>query len=222
MSGRWSQVSETWRRDHPWAGLYSTAMAHPRLSRPLARITLGTDLGGLDDAIASIAAVPSGGLVLDVPSGSGLAVAGLPAERLASGDLSYLATDISAAMLARTRSTAGRLGRDVVLLQADVGRLPLPDRRVDLTLCLTGLHCFPDPQAAVAELARVTRGRIELTWLRSRVALWHRPVLIAGRAAGVIGPSATLAEVTAWLQAAGFSTHGRTEGAFGYLTARRA
>ena len=218
MSGGWSKVSDTWRRDHPWAGIYSAAMAHPRLSRPLSRLTLGTDLSGLDDAIASIAAVRPGGVVLDVPCGAGLALIGLDPGH----PVTYLGADLAPAMLARARGSARRLRIAVPLLQADVGRLPLPDGAVDLCLSLTGLHCFPDPRAAVLELARVTRDRLELTWFRSDVALHHRPVLVIGRAAGVIGASATISEVTGWLGEAGFTTRARREGAFGFVTARRA
>ena len=40
---------------------------------------------------------------------------------------------------------------------ADVGALPLADGSVDLVVTFTGLHCFPDPRRAVAEMARVLR-----------------------------------------------------------------
>ena len=38
---------------------------------------------------------------------------------------------------------------------ADVGALPFADGEFDLVVTFTGLHCFPDPRRAVAELARV-------------------------------------------------------------------
>ncbi len=197
-------------------------MAHPRLTRPLSRLTLGTDLAGLDDAIASIAAVRPGGVVLDVPCGAGLAVSGLGH----ASAVHYIGADIAPAMLERARHAAARTAApaDTLLTfaQADVAHLPFADRSIDLCLSLTGLHCFPDPEAAVRELARVTGDRLELTWFRSRVALHQRPVLLLGRAAGLFGPSATVLEVTGWLCEEGFTVHGRTEGAFGFVTARRA
>ena len=221
---RWrgSDVSDTWRLDHPWASVYAFGMAHRPLARTVGRLAFGTSLGGLYDAIAAIGEVPAGGTVLDVPCGSGIALSGL-AERTGPGAalLRYLAVDISPAMLARTRRTADRLGVAVETLEADVAVLPLPDRSVDLTLSLTGLHCFPDPEAAVRELARVTRDRIELTWLRSDAGLRYRPVLAVARAADLVGRSASPDEVGAWLADAGFDASIRVEGSFGYASARR-
>jgi SAM-dependent methyltransferase len=215
---RGSDVSETWRLDHPWATLYSFGIARPALAATVGRIGLGTDFKGLYAAIASLGEVPDGGTVLDVPCGGGVALRGITS----GARLRYLAADISPAMLRRTQRTARGLGVTVETLAADVARLPLPDRSVDLCLSLTGLHCFPDPAAAVAELARVTRGRMELTWLRSDAGLRYRPVLAAGRAAGLIGPSATAAEVTGWLEAAGLAARVTLEGSFAYVSARRA
>ena len=221
---RWrgSDVSDTWRLDHPWASVYAFGMAHRPLARTVGTLAFGTSLGGLYDAIAAIGEVPAGGTVLDVPCGSGIALSGL-AERTGPGaaPLRYLAVDISPAMLARTRRTADRLGVAVETLEADVAVLPLPDLSVDLTLSLTGLHCFPDPEAAVRELARVTRDRIELTWLRSDAGLRYRPVLAVARAADLVGRSASPDEVGAWLADAGFDASIRVEGSFGYASARR-
>jgi SAM-dependent methyltransferase len=215
---RGRDVSETWRLDHPWASVYAFGIARPAVAGAVGRVGFGTDLQGLYDAIASIGSVAAGGTVLDVPCGGGVALRGLrPGSRLR-----YLAADISPAMLARTERTAGRLGVEVETLAADVAHLPLPDRSVDLVLSLTGLHCFPDPAAAVAELARVARDRIELTWLRADAGARYRPVVAAGRAAGLLGPSATAAEVVAWLAERDVTTtQVRIEGAFAYLSARR-
>lgn len=217
---RGRDVSDTWRLDHPWAAVYSFGMSHPLLARAVGTTAFGTGFDGLYDAIGSIGTTPAGGTVLDVPCGGGIALRGL----LGAPTVRYLAVDISAAMLARTRRTAARLGLDVGLvetLEADVAALPLADRSVDLTLSLTGLHCFPDPRAAVRELARVTRDRIELTWLRSDAGLRYRPILVAGRVGGLVGRSATADEVGGWLAAAGFDADIRVEGSFAYASARR-
>ncbi len=138
-----------------------------------------------------------------------------------AADIRYLEADIAPAMLRRTAAEADRLGVVVETLEADVAALPLEDRSVDLCLSLTGLHCFPSPRRAVLELARVTGDRMELTWLRSDASLRYRPILIAGRRAGLVGPSATLDEVAGWLRSAGFVVQGRTEGSFAYVSARR-
>ncbi|MFT4263924.1 MAG: class I SAM-dependent methyltransferase [Nocardioides sp.] len=210
-------VSDTWRLDHPWAHVYSFGMGHPALARTAGVVGFGTSFDGLYDAIDSLAHVPAGGTVLDVPCGSGIALRGVDP----AAGLRYLACDISPAMLRRTRRAAERRGIAIETLEGDVADLPLEDRSVDLTLSLTGLHCFPDPGAAVREIARVTADRIELTWLRSDAGLRYRPILVAGRAGGLVGPSATVLEVTGWLRAAGFVSYAVTEGAFAYLSARR-
>lgn len=217
MRLRGSDVSDTWRIDHPWAAVYAFGIDRPWLAGAVGRAGFGTAFEGLYDAIDSLAAMPPGSTVLDVPCGGGVALRGL---RPGAG-IRYLAADISPAMLDRTRRTARARGVRVETLVADVAELPLADASVDLTLSLTGLHCFPDPEAAVAELARVTRDRLELTWLRSDAGLRYRPALLAGRAAGLIGPSATGVEVSGWLMAAGFSVDLRTEGAFAYVSAAR-
>ncbi|UDY24785.1 class I SAM-dependent methyltransferase [Nocardioides sp. Kera G14] len=210
-------VSDTWRLDHPWAHLYSFGMARRSLARAAGVIGFGTTFQGLYDAIDSLAYTPRGGTVLDVPCGAGIALAGINRQTR----VRYLACDISPAMLVRTREAAARLGVPIETLEADVASLPLADRSVDVTVSLTGLHCFPDPHAAIREIARVTDDRIELTWLRADAGTRYRPVIAAGRAAGLIGPSATLLEVTDWLSAAGFLAYGVTEGAFAYVSARR-
>lgn len=217
MLPRGLDVSDTWRLDHPWATLYSFGMSRRTIARTAGLVGFGTSFRGLYDAIDSIREVPAGGTVLDVPCGAGIALQGL----VGAGVGRYIAADISPAMLRRTSRVAQRLGVSVETLEADVASLPLGDRSVDLALSLTGLHCFPAPRAAVRELARVTRDRIELTWLRSDAGLRYRPVLAAGRALDLVGPSATPRDVETWLEEAGFAVSTRCEGAFAYASARR-
>lgn len=218
---RGQTVSDTWRLDHPWATIYSFAMAHRPIARTAGVLGFGTDFGPMYEAIAAIGDLPPGSTVLDVPCGGGVAVPGL----VGTPGIRYLAADISTAMLARTRRTAAAYGPEVEssveLLEADVAHLPLADRQADLTLSLTGLHCFPDPEAAIREIARVTRERIELSWLRSDAGLRYRPILAAGRAGGLVGASATPDDVGWWLAECGFDADIRLEGAFAYATARR-
>lgn len=217
MPPRGLDVSDTWRLDHPWATLYSFGMSHRPLARTAGLLGFGTTFRGLYDAIDAIRTVPAGGTVLDVPCGAGVALSGLVGADVGR----YVAADISPAMLRRTSRTAKRLGVTVETLEADVASLPLADESVDLSLSLTGLHCFPAPHAAVREIARVTADRIELTWLRSDAGLRYRPVLAAGRAMELVGPSATPREVEEWLDEAGFDVVVTVEGAFAYASARR-
>lgn len=217
MRLRGSDVSDTWRLDHPWASIYSFGMARPAIARTVGTVGFGTSFQGLYDAISAIAEVPEGGTVLDVPCGSGIALRGLSANQR----LRYVAADISPAMLRRTSREADRRGLSIETLEADVTSLPFEDASVDLCLSLTGLHCFPEPRAAVAEIGRVTRDRIELTWLRSDAGVRYLPVMLTGRAMDLLGPSATAAQVETWLDDAGFDVRLRVEGAFAYATARR-
>lgn len=214
-------MSDTWRLDHPWASVYSFGMAHRALARTAGIVAFGTDLSGMYHAIDRIRSLPAGAAVLDVPCGAGVALRGL----VGAADVRYLAVDISPTMLARTRRTARGVGPAVagrvVTIEGDVAALPLADASVVLTLSLTGLHCFPEPRAAIGELCRVTSERIELTWLRSDAGLRYRPIVLAGRAGGLVGRSATADEVGAWLADGGFDAEIRVEGAFGYASATR-
>ena len=49
----------------------------------------------------------------------------------------------------------------------------------------------------------------------------YRPILIAGRAGGLVGRSATADDVGLWLAECGFDAEIRIEGAFAYASARR-
>lgn len=215
-------VSEVWRRNHPWAAIYAFAIDHPTLSAPNARALLGTDLGLLYRAAGAIGELPPGAAVLDVPCGGGVALRGVRPGQ----DLRYVAADIAPAMLERTARQARERGvRGVECHATDVAALPFADGEFDLCVSFTGLHCFPDPAAALGEIARVVRpgGRLSASWLRTDAGVRFRPVLTTGRAAGLIGPSASVAEVRAWSTTSGFAeVDVVTSGALAYLTATRA
>ncbi len=110
-------------------------------------------------------------------------------------------------MLERTRQEAERLGvaADVETRVADVEQLADADETYDLVLTFTSLHCFPDPEAAVHELARVLRsgGRLVGSAFCVDAGLLYLPGHRIGRALGVLGPPVRSTEVRAWLGAAG-------------------
>jgi len=154
VPARWRRVSEVWRADHPWGAFYDFVIEHEQVARVGWWVAMGSDVRLLHAAAEEIGRLPDGATVLDVPCGGGVALRGLRAGQR----VRYLAADISPAMLARTAGNAAARGvRGVHRLQTDVARLPLTDRSVDLCVSFTGLHCFPDPEAAVHELARVLR-----------------------------------------------------------------
>ncbi len=75
----------------------------------------------------------------------------------------YVGTDLVAAMLARARARAGAL--ECRLVQADAMRLPFPSACFDVVVLHLIVAIVPDPVAALAEAARVTRsGGTLLVW----------------------------------------------------------
>lgn len=208
-----------WDRDPLWATVYDWSVEHPRAGGLLWRVGIGSDLTRLHRATARLGEQPSGTRVLDVPCGGGVALRGL---RPGQG-VDYVAADIAPAMLERTLRAAERRGvRDQVRpVVADVGALPWADGHFDLVVTLTGLHCFPDPAAAVVELARVLRpgGSLVGSAVLNDTGLRHEPLRRVGRAAGLMGPGCTGAELLAWLEAEGVGDlRLERSGAIGYVT----
>ena len=214
--------SDLWRRNHPWAALYSFGIDRPLVARPVARLAFGTDIDLLYRTIDEIGSLPAGTRVLDIPCGSGVATGGI---RRGQG-LRYLAADIAPSMLRRTDRAARQHGVEdqVTTVLADAGRMDFGDGEFDVCLSLTGLHCFPDPRAAIAELARVTRpgGELLASWYRVDGGPRHRPGILIGRAAGLMGPSASTSQVEGWLAESGYSEVRMTaSGAMAYVRATR-
>jgi SAM-dependent methyltransferase len=89
------------------------------------------------------------GLVVDVGVGEGYAL-----ERILDAARPAVGVEY------RFDKLAVATGRLVGLrpVRADAGMLPFPDASADLTLCTEVLEHLPRPEAAVAELARITRG----------------------------------------------------------------
>lgn len=198
-------VSDVWRRDHPWATFYDFMVEHERVGTALWKVGGNTDLGRLYTAADEIATVPAGGAVLDVPCGGGVALRGLRSGQ----DVRYVAADISPAMLERTEANAVRRGLvgQVECVEADVEHLPFADATFDLAVSFTGLHCFPRPEAAIVEMARVLKAGGVLTGsaLLNDTGVQYSPMRTLGRAWGLLGPSGTRTQLARWLADAGFA-----------------
>ncbi|MGI8558123.1 MAG: class I SAM-dependent methyltransferase [Solirubrobacteraceae bacterium] len=197
-----SNVSASWRRDHPWAVVYRYFSAREQFSRPAAKLIFGADIDELFAQLRELDTVPNGGSVLDVPCGAGIALGALTPER----DVRFVAADISPAMLRRTEEAAAARGlSQVQTLEANVEQLPFAEGEFDLCLSFAGLHCFPDPALAVREIARCLKpggsfaGTIFLVDSGPRYAALR----LTARAMGVIGPSGGLRDVEQWLDRAG-------------------
>jgi SAM-dependent methyltransferase len=216
-----SDVRERWRSGWLEATVYDSVVEHERLAGVLGRLIWGTDTSAFYQEIARLGEEPDGTVILDVPCGGGVAFRGLrPRQRVR-----YVAGDLSPVMLRRARAEAKRRGLDQIeFTEADVEALPFDDASFDLCVSYTGLHCFPDPAAAILEIARVLRpgGVLRGTMVLRRSGLRQDALVRLYQATGVFGPSGTCEELEAWLADAGMlDVSTRSDGALAYFSARR-
>jgi SAM-dependent methyltransferase len=214
--------SAAWKAGHPWATVYDFFVERESLARVVGRLAFGTDTRLLYDTIASVGELPAGSTVLDIPTGGGVALRGV----LPGQGIRYVAADISPEMLGRAERAARERGVEdqVELRAADVERLPFDDGEFDLCLSFAGLHCFPDPRAAVVEIERVVRpgGRFTGSAYLTGTGLRYAAGIVGGRLAGLMGPSGTRADLDEWLHEAGFrEVRIELSGAIGYFAATK-
>ena len=109
-----------------------------------------TDRAALE-RLVGWAAVSGGERVLDVACGPGLVAAAF-APHVAQ----VVGVDLTPAMLARATAIVRERGiANAAFAQADVERLPFPDRCFDRVVSRRAFHHFPDPAPVLAEMARV-------------------------------------------------------------------
>ena len=110
-----------------------------------------------DDRVTSLAIeklLPRNLVLADIGCGTG----SLTVE-LARFAEKVIGIDLSQEMLRRARDIAKeRQLRNVEFRRGDALKLPLEARSVDAAFCVMVLHFLPEPQEAVAELCRITRG----------------------------------------------------------------
>jgi ubiquinone/menaquinone biosynthesis C-methylase UbiE len=110
--------------------------------------------------------------------------------------------------LRRARAEAARRGHDEIeFVQADVERLPLESASVDICLCSAGLHCFPDPAAALAEIGRCLRprGRLVATMAVKGRGRRQDALIAFYRRTGIFGPTGTAEQYRRWALEAGLT-----------------
>jgi SAM-dependent methyltransferase len=214
--------SAAWAAGHPWSVVYDFFVERESLARVAGRVAFGTDTSLLYEAIDAIGELPAGSSVLDIPTGGGVALRGL---RPGQG-VRYVAADISPDMLERAQRVARELGVEdqVEFRTADVERLPFGIGEFDRVISFAGLHCFPRPRVAVLEIARVLRPGGDFTGsvFLTDTGIRYKPAIVAGRAAGVMGPSGSRGDLEAWLRDAGLrNVRIEVSGAIGYFTATK-
>src|SRR5437763_15651826 len=214
-------LRERWRTSFIEATTYDWAVEHEHVAGVLGRLIWGTDTSAFYRDITRLSELPAGIKVLDIPCGGGVAFRGLRPEQ----ELEYVAADLSPVMLRRARAEADRRGIDwIELVDADVEALPFEERSFDLVVTYTGLHCFPDPPAAIREMARVLRSGGELggTTVLKRTGVRQDAFVRLMPAGGVFGPGLTLKELETALSAAGLGDAStRRSGALAYFSARK-
>lgn len=231
------ETERPWRHGRLAPALYDFAVQHEALARLGGRLLWGADVRPMYDAFALPATLPPGSAVLDVPCGGGVAFRGLaaatgprpdPALSARTGPaadedrLRYVGADLSPVMLDRARAEARRRGLRIDFARVNVDRLPFRDGAFDLCVTYNGLHCFPDPAGAVAEMARVLRpggvlrGSVIVTGTGVRQDLFVALL----RRRGEFGNPGSARDLRAWLTAAGLeNARVRLSGAFAEFTA---
>jgi SAM-dependent methyltransferase len=172
------------------------------LARPGGFALWGTDTRVLFENMRKLGDLPDGSAVLDVPCGGGVALRGLRARQ----QVRYVAADISSDMLARARRKAAAIGRDdIEFTEANIERLRFGDGEFDFCMCFNGLHCLPNPAAAVREISRCLApgGRL-IGDSVVRGAGWRQDLIIgAFQRAGLFGPGGSVDDLHDWLTGAG-------------------
>ncbi len=95
----------------------------------------------------------------------------------------------------------------IEFVEADVTALQFDDASFDLCVTYNGLHCLPDPRAALAELTRVLRpgGTLRGTSCVTGRGMRQDALIAMLRRAGVFGNAPRAGEIDTWLREFGFA-----------------
>ncbi|GAB2663809.1 class I SAM-dependent methyltransferase [Nocardia goodfellowii] len=218
-------VREMWRAKafgQVWAAAYDAVVEREALARPAGWALWGTDVGSLYRSMAFLGELPDGTAVLDVPCGGGVALRGLRTGQR----LRYVATDISAAMLERTRARARRQGVEgLEVVEADIEAMPFADNEFDVCVSYNGLHCLPDPAAALREITRCLRpgGRLVGSCVVRGAGVRSEAFQVLARRVGMFGHSGSREDIARWMTGAGLTIERfDCSGPILYFAARRA
>ena len=198
-----TDVTQRWRTERVMAAVYDAGVTHDRVAMVGAWAMWGADMGRMFADVARLADTPAGTSVLDIPCGGGFALRVLRPGQ----PVRYVAADISPYMLERARDVARRThARDAMeFVEADVSALQFDDNSFDLCVTYNGLHCLPDPRAALAELTRVLKpgGTLRGTSCVRGRGLRQDALIAILRRAGLFGNTPRAGEITTWLRRLG-------------------
>jgi ubiquinone/menaquinone biosynthesis C-methylase UbiE len=194
-----SDVTERWRSERVMAAMYDAGVKHDRVARVGAWAMWGADMRRMFVDVARLADAPAGTSVLDVPCGGGFAFRGLrPGQAV-----HYFAADISPYMLEQARQEARRreVQDCIEFVEADVTALQFADNSFELCVTYNGLHCLPDPRAALGELTRVLRpgGTVRGTSCVTGRGLRKDALIAMLRGAGLFGNAPRAGDIEVWL-----------------------
>ena len=200
-----TDVTERWRTERVMAALYDAGVKHDRVAMVGAWAMWGADMRRMFADVARLADTPAGTSMLDIPCGGGFALRVLRPGQ----PVRYIAADISPHMLERAREVAHRMrAQDAIeFVEADVTALQFDDASFDLCVTYNGLHCLPDPRAALAELTRVLKpgGTLRGTSCVTGRGLRQDALIAMLRRAGVFGNAPRAGEIETWLRDFGFA-----------------
>jgi ubiquinone/menaquinone biosynthesis C-methylase UbiE len=180
--------------------MYDTGVKHDSVAMVGAWAMWGADLRRMFADVARLADAPAGTSVLDIPCGGGFAFRGLRPGQ----SVRYVAADISPYMLQRARQEAHRRAvQDAIeFVEADVTALQFADASFNLCVTYNGLHCLPDPHAALAELTRVLKpgGTLRGTSCVAGRGPRKDALIAMLRRVGVFGNTPRAGDIEAWLR----------------------
>jgi ubiquinone/menaquinone biosynthesis C-methylase UbiE len=216
-----SDVTERWRSERVIAAMYDAGVKHDRVATVGAWAMWGADMRRMFADVERLADAPAGASVLDIPCGGGFAFRGLRRGQA----VHYVAADISPYMLGQARREAGRRGvQDAIeFVEADVTALQFADNSFDLCVTYNGLHCLPDPRAALGELTRVLRpgGTLRGTSCVTGRGPRTDALIAIARRAGVFGNTPHTGEIETWLREFGLDVVSlKRNGAIEFFEAR--
>jgi ubiquinone/menaquinone biosynthesis C-methylase UbiE len=197
----------TQRFDGIYGRAYDAIVSHPLAMRTSGRLFgRATALAELPRLVRSAYEFAPDEPLLDVPCGAAGSLAHAGGVQRAGP---VIGLDLSHVMLERGRRRVRDLQPpfDVELVEGDALELPFDDASFGTVLSINGLHCMPDPERFVAELARVARSgsTLTMTTLVDAGTGTSRAVNDAFRRGGVLPSSPpTLEAVCAMLAAHGW------------------